>query len=138
MDNNTPTLRSPAEIELHIKAAERFINNTNENVKKYQLFNYILLIPSAIILCLIILYSFGYSDMELELIVSLLGAGTLFTSLTFFALNQLQKCWCCKNSCNIATYHLDLHDPVKAFQFMRISECLKQGANAANINISNA
>ena len=138
MADSTPTLKSPEEIELHTRAAERFINNTDVHMKKYTLLNTILLVPSVIILCLIVASFIGDSDLNIEDIIKLVGAGGLFSSITFFALNQLQKCWCCKNSCNIAIYHLDLHDPAKAFHFMSKSECLKQGVSAANIDITQA
>jgi len=132
----TCSLKSPEEQLLYSKATERFINNTNAQMKKYTLFNIVLLIPSVIFLCLIVSSFIGDTELAFDDIIKLLGAGGLFSSITFFALNQLQKCWCCKHSCNIAIYHLDLHDPTKAFHFMSKSECLRQGANAAKVDIS--
>lgn len=62
-------------------------------------------------------------------ITELLGTGTIFSLVLMYSLYQIQKCWCCKNSCNIAIFHIDIEQPKTAFEYMKTSTCLKQGGD---------
>jgi hypothetical protein len=121
MDTNIPA----EQYTLYAKAANRFIDSTKSGLSFYLKFQISLLIAS-IISIIIIFYLLVTSSMVGK-ITELLGTGTIFSLVLMYSLYQIQKCWCCKNSCNIAIFHIDLEQPKIAFEFMKTSACLKQG-----------
>ncbi len=119
--NTIPT----QQISIYAKAANRFIDNTKSGLNFYLKLHIALLIIS-IVSIVFIFYLLAESSM-VDKITELLGTGTILSIVLMFSLYQIQKCWCCKNSCNIAIFHIDIEQPQIAFEYMKTSTCLKQG-----------
>ena len=116
----------PAEqYTLYAKAANRYIDSTKSGLSFYLKFQITLLIAS--IISIIIIFYLLVTSSLVDKITELLGTGTIFSIVLMYSLYQIQKCWCCKNSCNIAIFHIDIEQPQVAFEFMQKSACLKQG-----------
>lgn len=119
--SNIPT----EQLSLYAKAANRFIDSTKSGLNFYFKFHITLLIIS--IASIAIVFYLLVTSENMDKITELLGTGTIFSIVLMYSLYQIQKCWCCKNSCNIAIFHIDLEQPQIAFEYMKSSACLKQG-----------
>ena len=111
--------------EIYTQAANRFISSTERSLIFYRNLHIGLLVFSLAAIG-IALYLMKTDNIAID-INKLLGTGTVFSVVLIYSLYQLQRLWSCKNSCDIAIFHLDLREHKKAFEFMKQSTCLKSG-----------